>query len=214
MPAARLPRWVNRLDVYVKPTRLRSAHRKALHEAARVPPIDYRDNLRRAAQGGQYCTPIGGQFWTPIDTSGRLSGRSANASTGGTGKNRTRGNGRAPRHRRRPRRSGKSSRKYPEQGCRSTNRPPRASASRWTSAFDRESAFSCARRRMLSATLYGAIVVRRKRLRPAIDDPTDDPRDTIVQLRKAPASIPNDRDREANSFRGQSGRPHRKSASF
>ena len=33
------------------PTRLRSAHRKALHEAARVPPIDYRDNLRRAAQG-------------------------------------------------------------------------------------------------------------------------------------------------------------------
>ena len=37
VPAARLPRWVNRLDVYVKPTRLRSAHRKALHEAARVP---------------------------------------------------------------------------------------------------------------------------------------------------------------------------------
>ena len=51
VPAARLPRWVNRLDVYVKPTRLRSAHRKALHEAARVPPIDYRDNLRRATQG-------------------------------------------------------------------------------------------------------------------------------------------------------------------
>ena len=35
----------------VPPTRLRSAHRKALHEAARVPPIDYRDNLRRATQG-------------------------------------------------------------------------------------------------------------------------------------------------------------------
>ena len=51
VPAARLPRWVNRIDVYVKPTRLRSAHRKALHEAARVPPIDYRDNLRRATQG-------------------------------------------------------------------------------------------------------------------------------------------------------------------
>ena len=64
VPAARLPRWVN---PYL-PRGLRSAHRKALHEAARVPPIDYRDNLRRAAQGGQYCTPIGGQFWTPIDT--------------------------------------------------------------------------------------------------------------------------------------------------
>ena len=35
----------------VPPTRLRSAHRKALHEAARVPPIGYRDNLRRATQG-------------------------------------------------------------------------------------------------------------------------------------------------------------------
>ena len=44
------------------PTRLRSAQRKALHEAARVPPIGYRDNLRRAAQGGQFCTPIGGQY--------------------------------------------------------------------------------------------------------------------------------------------------------
>ena len=29
-----------------------SYERKALHEAARVPPIDYRDNLRRAAQMG------------------------------------------------------------------------------------------------------------------------------------------------------------------
>ena len=35
----------------VPPTRLLSAHRKALHEAARVPPIDHRDNLRRATQG-------------------------------------------------------------------------------------------------------------------------------------------------------------------
>ena len=35
---------------------------RTLHEAARVPPIDYRDNLRRATQGGQYCTPIGGQY--------------------------------------------------------------------------------------------------------------------------------------------------------
>ena len=46
----------------VPPARLRSAWRGALHEAARVPPIDYRDNLRRAAQGGQFCTPIGGQY--------------------------------------------------------------------------------------------------------------------------------------------------------
>ena len=46
----------------VPPTRLRSAQRKALHEAARVPPIGYRDNLRRATQGGQFCTPIGGQY--------------------------------------------------------------------------------------------------------------------------------------------------------
>ena len=28
-----------------------SYERKTLHEAARVPPIDYRDNLRRATQG-------------------------------------------------------------------------------------------------------------------------------------------------------------------
>ena len=47
-----------------------SYERKTLHEAAR-PPIDYRDNLRRATQGGQYCTPIGGQYSTPIDSSGR-----------------------------------------------------------------------------------------------------------------------------------------------
>ncbi len=32
------------------------------------PPVDYRDNLRRATQGGQYCTPIGGQTSKPIDT--------------------------------------------------------------------------------------------------------------------------------------------------
>ena len=31
----------------VPPTRLRFAYRKALHEAAQVPPIDYRDNLQR-----------------------------------------------------------------------------------------------------------------------------------------------------------------------
>ena len=46
----------------VPPTRLRSAHRKALHEAARVPPIDYRDNLRRAAQGVNIARRLGVNF--------------------------------------------------------------------------------------------------------------------------------------------------------
>ena len=48
MPAARLTQWINKCP----PTRLRSAQRKALHKAAQLPPIDYRDNLHRATQGG------------------------------------------------------------------------------------------------------------------------------------------------------------------
>ena len=43
----------------VPPTRLRSAQRKALHEAARVPPIGYRDNLRRATQGVNFARRSG-----------------------------------------------------------------------------------------------------------------------------------------------------------
>ena len=43
-PAARLPRWVNRDP----PRGFASRELGTLHEAARVPPIDYRDNLRRA----------------------------------------------------------------------------------------------------------------------------------------------------------------------
>ena len=38
---------------------LRSAQRKALHEAARVPPIGYRDNLRRATQGVNFARRSG-----------------------------------------------------------------------------------------------------------------------------------------------------------
>ena len=34
------------------PTLLRFAYRKALHEATRVPPMDYRDNLRYDKKGG------------------------------------------------------------------------------------------------------------------------------------------------------------------
>ena len=57
----------------VPPTRLRSAHRKALHEAARVPPFDYRDNLRRATQGVNIARRL---TVCPIPTgSGKTSGR-------------------------------------------------------------------------------------------------------------------------------------------
>ena len=37
------------------PTRLRFAYRKALHEAARSPPVDYRDNLHRATHGVNFA---------------------------------------------------------------------------------------------------------------------------------------------------------------
>ncbi len=59
-----MTRWVHRNPPRVFAPR----NAEALLEAARVPPLGYRDNLYRANQGGQYWTPIGGQSSKPIDS--------------------------------------------------------------------------------------------------------------------------------------------------
>ena len=48
-------------------TRLRS---RSAERYTKPRPWTYRDNLGRATQGGQYCTPIGGQTSKPIDRQG------------------------------------------------------------------------------------------------------------------------------------------------
>ncbi len=58
IPAARLTRWVHRNPPRVFATR----NAKALHEAARVPPMDYRDNLYRANQGSILDADRGSKF--------------------------------------------------------------------------------------------------------------------------------------------------------
>ena len=53
----------------LEPSQTKRSEQQLKYQQFSTPlPLAYRDNLRRTSQGGQFCTPIGGQSSKPIDT--------------------------------------------------------------------------------------------------------------------------------------------------